>query len=200
MNFFYNFASLNHKIMEEYQTRKNMWNEAGKAGLALGAVSAIYLLATQTMAKAELNAFLTMAVNSILWVAKFVGCIWIMRTFMKNFAADNPEADNRATRRFGTIAALLSAIVYAAVSFADVAFISADMYKEQIDLMIQQLAPIMDSNAMQQMDKTLQSLPQITFFSNLIYCFIYGTILSAILSSNIPSRDPFADYKPEDQQ
>ncbi len=186
--------------MKVNQMGKNMWNEAGKVGLALGAASAIYLLATQTMAKAEMNAFLTMAANSILWIAKFAGCIWIMRTFMKKFAADNPEADNKATRRFGTIAALLSAIVYAAVAFADVAFISTDMYKEQIDIMMQQLAPMMDSNAMQQMDKTIQNLPQITFFSNLIYCFVYGTILSAILSSNIPSKDPFADYKPEDQQ
>ena len=30
------------------------------------------------------------------------------------------------------------------------------------------------------------------FFINLFYCFIYGTILSAILSRNIPPRNPFA--------
>ena len=35
------------------------------------------------------------------------------------------------------------------------------------------------------------------FFSNLIYCTIYGTVLSAILSRNIPPRNPFAggDFK-----
>ncbi len=186
--------------MEESLIKKNMWNEAGKAGLALGAVSSIYLFVTKATALIKLGTFLSTVLTMTLWIGKIAGCIWLMMFFMKKFAAGNPEADNRDTRRFGIITSLLSAIVYAAVSFADVAFISADMYKEQIETTIQMLAPMMDSNAMQQMDKTIQNLPQITFFSNLIYCFIYGTILSAILSSNIPSKDPFADYKPEDQQ
>jgi hypothetical protein len=93
--------------------------------------------------------------------------------------------------------ALLSAIVYAAVSFANVAFISADMFAQEIDAVMQQMAPMMDSNSISLMDTMMEKMPQITFFSNLIYCFIYGTILSAILSRNIPSKDPFADYKPE---
>ena len=103
------------------------------------------------------------------------------------------------TFRFGMITAFLSALVYAAVSFANVAFISADMFTEQMNTVMQQMAPMMDSNTMAEMDKTMENLPQITFFSNLIYCFIFGTVLSAILSRNIPSRDPFADYKPEEQ-
>ena len=49
------------------------------------------------------------------------------------------------------------------------------------------------------MDTYMENLPQITFISNLIYCFLYGMILSFILSRNIPSKDPFADYKPEEQ-
>ena len=35
-------------------------------------------------------------------------------------------------------------------------------------------------------------MPQVMFFSNLVYCFLYGTVLSAVLSRNIPPRDPFA--------
>ncbi len=185
--------------MELNQIRRNMWNDAGKAGLALGAVSTAYLFITQFMTEAELSTFLNMLFTGILWIGKFAGCIWLMMAFMKKFAAENPEADNRATRRFGTIAALLSALVYAAISFANVAFISADMFAEQTELLIQQMAPMMDSNTMAQMDKYMENLPQITFFSNLIYCFIYGSLLSAILSRNIPSRDPFADYKPTEE-
>ena len=49
------------------------------------------------------------------------------------------------------------------------------------------------------METYMEKLPQITFFSNLIYCTAYGTVLSFILSRNIPSRDPFADYKPDQQ-
>ena len=95
--------------------------------------------------------------------------------------------------------AFLSALVYSAVAFANVAFISADLFAEQMDAVMQQMAPMMDSNTMSVMDTYMENLPQITFISNLIYCFLYGMILSFILSRNIPSKDPFADYKPEEQ-
>ncbi len=185
--------------MEQKQIQRNMWNGAGKAGLALGGASAAFLFATQYLGEIGTPAFLTMLITGVLWVAKFAGCIWIMMFFMKRFASENTEADNKDTLRFGVIAAFLSAMVYSAVSFVNVAFISADMFTEQMNMMFQQMAPMMDSNTLTQMDKFMENLPQYTFFSNLIYCFIYGAILSAILSRNIPSRDPFADYKPEEQ-
>ena len=68
-----------------------------------------------------------------------------------------------------------------------------------MDMMMQQMGSMMDSNSMALMDSYMQRLPQITFFSNLIYCFVFGTVLSYILSRNIPSRDPFANYKPDQQ-
>ncbi len=185
--------------MEDNLMKKNMWNGASIAGLALGGLSTVYLFATQLISEAELSAFLNMMLISLLWVCKFGGCIWLMMFFMKKFAAENTKVDNRHTRRFGIIASFLSAIVYAAASFANVAFISAEMFEEQTGLMLQQMAPMMDSNSMAMLDKYLENLPQYTFFANLIYCFIYGAVLSAILSSNIPSRDPFADYKPDEQ-
>ena len=37
------------------------------------------------------------------------------------------------------------------------------------------------------------NLPSFSFFVNLIYCWLFGTVLSAILSRNIPSRNPFTD-------
>ena len=185
--------------MEQNVIQKNMWNLAGKAGLALGVVSTAYLFINQWIGQAELPAAVTMIANGVLWCAKFAGCIWLMMFFMKAYASENKDADNSATFRFGMAAAILSALVYAAFAFANVAFISADLFAEQMDVVMQQMAPMMDSNTMAQMDKTMESLPQITFFSNLIYCFIYGMILSFILSRNIPSKDPFADYKPDEQ-
>ena len=50
----------------------------------------------------------------------------------------------------------------------------------------------MDSNTINALDKVEAIMPQMIFFSNLIYCFLYGTVLSAILSRNIPPRNPFA--------
>ena len=54
---------------------------------------------------------------------------------------------------------------------------------------------MLDSNSMSMLEKMEEDYPQISFFSTLIYCFLYGTVLSAILSRNIPERDPFANFE-----
>lgn len=185
--------------MEQNQIRKNMWNGAAKAGLALAGLSSVYLFATQFIGTTEIPAILNMLLTTVLWIVKFGGCIWLMMFFMKKFASENPQADNSTTFRLGMAMALLSALVFSAISFANVAFISPELFTEQIDTAMQQMAPMLDSNTLSQVEKTMQNLPQITFISNLIYCFLYGLILSFILSRNIPSRDPFAGYKPEEQ-
>ena len=184
--------------MEQKALRKTMWEEAGKAGLALGIVSTAYLFITQFLTKVELPALVSMVVIVSLWTGKFAGCIWLMMFFMKRFTSIDDKIDNNTTFRFGFAAALLSAIVYAAASFANTAFISADMINEQINLIMQQMAPAMDSNTMAQMDDLMSKLPQMTFFSNLFYCTIYGGVLSFILSRNIPDRNPFANNTSEE--
>jgi hypothetical protein len=118
---------------------------------------------------------------------------------MRKLVSEYPEADNSATFRFGALTGVLSALIYAAVSFANYEFISPDLISSQMDATMQQLAPMMDSNTMAQTEKMLDNISSITFFSNLIYCSIYGIILSAILSRMIPSKDPFAGYKPDEQ-
>ena len=185
--------------MEQNVFQKNMWNMAAKAGLVLGLISAFYLFITHLISKAELSAIITTPAGIVLWLGKFIGCIWIMRFFMRRLAAENTAANNASTFRFGMMASILSAIVFAAYTFADVAFISADTYSEQMNQVIQAYTQFLDSNSMAQMEKMIDNMPQITFFSNLIYCFLYGTVLSFILSRSIPSEDPFADFKPEEQ-
>ena len=183
--------------MEQNILRKEMWNSAAKAGLVLGLIPTAYMFINMWFAANP--GFLGTALSMILWVAKFVGCILIMRIYMKKFAAAYPEVENKDTFNFGMATALLSALVYSAAAFANVAFISGDVLIEQINLTMQQMSSMMDSNSMAMMDSYLQKLPQLTFFSNLIYCTAFGTVLSFILSRNIPGRDPFANYKPDQQ-
>ena len=128
---------------------------------------------------------------------KFAGCIWLMLFFIRKFVKENPQADNSSSFRFGIITSLLSALIYSAASFANTAFINKELFTEQMDMIMQSYARIMDSNTMNAMEKMLDMMPQITFFSTLAYCFLFGTALSAILSRNIPSRDPFAPSQPE---
>ena len=179
--------------MEQNVIQKNMWNSAAKAGLVLGLVSTLFMFITNWTEQAEIPAVLGSIVGIALRCAKIGGCIWLMMFFMHRFAAMNPDVGNSDTRRLGTIIALLSALVYSAFSLADIMFISPEFYTQQIDAALQEMAPMMDSNSLSMVDAFLEKLPQITFFSTLIYCFIYGTVLSAILSRNIPSTDPFDD-------
>ncbi len=174
-----------------------MWETAAKAGLVLGMISSTYMFLTQFMAGA--TGFLMTILSFVLWAAKFGGCIWLMSFFMKKFAAEHPEVDNKATFNLGMATALLSALIYSAAAFANIAFISGDAMVEQMNQMMQQMGSMMDSNSKSLMETYMEILPQITFFSNLLYCFVFGTVLSYILSRNIPSRDPFADYKPDQQ-
>ena len=174
-----------------------MWETAAKAGLVLGMISSAYMFLTQFMAGA--TGFLMTILSFVLWAAKFGGCIWLMSFFMKKFAAEYPEVDNKATFNLGMATALLSALIYSAAAFANIAFISGDAMVEQMNQMMQQMGSMMDSNSKSLMETYMEILPQITFFSNLLYCFVFGTVLSYILSRNIPSRDPFADYKPDQQ-
>lgn len=183
--------------MEQNIIRKDMWETAAKAGLVLGAVSSVYMFLTQFMAGA--TGFIMTTLSFVLWAAKFGGCIWLMSFFMKMFVANHPEVDNKTTFNLGIATAILSALIYSAAAFANVAFISGDAIAEQMDLVMQQMGSMMDSNTTSLLEAYMENLPQITFFSNLLYCFVFGTVLSYILSRNIPNKDPFADYKPDQQ-
>lgn len=180
------------------QIHKNLWNSAGKAGFALGLVSSAYLFINQFTAGMNVP-FLSGILSFILWAAKFGGCIWLMKFFMTKFVSENTSADNSTSFKFGVVTALLSAMVYAAFSFANTAYFSADMIAENMDTVMQAYSQFMDSNTLSKMDKMIAKMPQITFFSNLIYCFIFGTILSLILSRNIPNRNPFASDNADEQ-
>ena len=185
--------------MEQNVIQKNMWNTAGKAGFALGAVPIAYLLLTQWMTIAEIPVFLQTIISMVLWIIKFGGCIWLMIFFMKQFSSENPGADRNSIFKAGMAMAFLSAIVYAAFTFANLAFLFPDYLSNQMEAMMQQFAPMLDSNTAASMEKTMQNLPQITFFSNLIYCFIYGTALSSVISRYLTRLDPFNGYKSEEK-
>ena len=185
--------------MEQNVIQKNMWNTASKAGLILGLASAAYMFVTRWTGLSGMPGFVSMLINGALWCIKFVGCIWLMMFFMKKFAAENPESGNTITRRLGISIAFLSALVYSAVCLADITFISPEFYTDQIDQIVQQYASVLDSNTLNQIDDVAGKLPYLTFFSNLIYCFMYGVVLSTILSRNIPNRNPFSDNTPDKQ-
>jgi hypothetical protein len=173
------------------EQKNSMLEQAGKAGLVLGGVSIAYMLLTMLTGKAAENgpAVLLGLVNILLWVAKFLGCIYLMRFFILRFAANDPEADNSRAFRFGTLTALLSALIYSAFYLAYVSFIAPDTFEEALSALTDN--PMLDSNTLTAVEDMIPRMPTISFFVNLIWCWLFGTILAAIFSRNISSKNPF---------
>ncbi len=185
--------------MEETFTKRDFWDGAGKAGLVLGSVPILYMLIEQLLlqnAAEAIGAIPASLVSFLLWLAKFVGCIFLMRWFMRRFSTRFGDATHRDISRYGTAIALTSALIYSAFYLAWSKFIDPEMFSRAFETAAEQYSSIMDSNTMEMMEQMEGSMPVIGFFSNLIYCFLYGTVLSAILSRNIGKDDsPFASGK-----
>lgn len=178
--------------MKDTVTNGILWNKAGNAGLVLGLASSIYMFAVQMVSSIP-SVFAGQALTFILWIAKFVGCILLMMHFMKRVSSGYAGVDNRTTFKYGVMISLLSAVIFSAVSLANILFISPELISRQFETIMNTYSSMLDTNSMNMLSQMEAMYPQISFFSNLIYCFLYGTVLSAILARNIPARDIFAD-------
>ena len=182
--------------MKEPVSRRILWNEAGKAGLVLGIVPIVYSLLATLLAKLSGGvgvAMLLSVFKFLVWAAKFAGCIYLMKFFMTKFAEKYDGVDNKKSFRFGMAIAALSALIVAAFTLLQSTLLNPEEIQEAMQESISQYSSMLDSNSMSALDSMMNNMPQIMFFSNLIYCFLFGTVVSSILSRNIPSRDPFAN-------
>lgn len=179
--------------MEEKYTHGEFWNAAGALGLMLGVISCAYFALTNFLSGGSDKVALAMlisVVSFILWIAKFAGCIYVMKAGLKRFASAHKDVDNTDTFRFGAAAALLSALIYSGMYLLFVTVINPDMFTEAMQVAVEQYASI-DPSIADTLEEMGGKLPQISFFAKLIYCTLFGIILSAILSRNIPSQNPF---------
>ena len=172
------------------ETKNLLWESAGKAGLVLGGVSIAYMLCTMLTGKWAGNGhvFLMTVVNLFLWLAKFGGCIYLMRWFMLRFSQADPEADNARVFRFGTLTASIFNRLQQHRILHERAISNCGI---QADIILRD-NPMVDANTMGQMEQMIPQMPTFSFFFNLIYCWLFGTVLSAIFSRNIPPQNPFA--------
>lgn len=179
-------------IREEINNRIQ-WEKASKAGIVLGLVSSAYLLLSSLLARYAGNinsAFLVTFISMALWSVKFLACIGLMKYFLIRLKITYKGVDSNVAFKFGVKIALLSAFVYSVFYLANLLYISNDVLQAQMDLFLEQAAPMMDSNTAAVMDKTMDSLPTSTTIFNLIYCTLFGTVLSKVLSKAlIPDKD-----------
>lgn len=187
--------------------RRTMWNEGAGYGLLLGVVSGAFIFLNMGTAALADNGgagmkMLAVALNAGLWLVKFLGCLWLMRFFMLKFVDTHKGADNRQSFRLGVIVALTSAVVYSGINLLNICVISPGTVDEAIKMTMESISsmPGFSDSDMASIERSMGMYPQIAFFSNLIYCFIYGAIVAKIFSSGIPPRDIFAEEDNEPEQ
>ena len=99
-----------------------------------------------------------------------------------------------------TVIFRLSALIVSAYSLASVLMMSS----EEINILITQRLgdnlKMLDLNTRNMLTGLIDNIQIYTFFITLIYCFLFGLILSMILSKNIPSRNPSENHKDPDNQ
>jgi len=174
--------------------RGTLVNIAAIAGAALGLVSGAYEFISPAISGSVAGGI----VDSVLWVVKLVGCIWIMRWGMIYLSQKFEGVTNQHTRSFGLLAAAFSALITAAATYIAYEFAFPDFADKQIDAAYQMYGQYLDSNSMAMMDSLAENFSIINFFSRLFWCFIYGAVLTSILSRRIPTQNPqdfFNDVK-----
>ena len=167
-------------------------SEAAKTALVFGAISGGYIFISQLLAQAE-SQLLVSAVSGILWLGKLVGCILLMLFFMKKLRGSYEGVSRQNLLAYGTQIALFSAIITAACSYIAVQYVFPGQTKDIFDTVLQTYSGMMDSNSLAQLDKMEGNFGVISLVSNLIWCFVYGWILSSIMSSSLVRKKNIFD-------
>lgn len=174
----------------------SLWNEAAKAGAYLGAVC-ITCLTLRELAHASGIEFLKTAADVILWTVQFLSCILLVKDVMIS-VRDRYEGVKMAdTFRLGRRAALLSGLLLASAQTLFILRMSEADMNAYIDALTAAL-PV-GSAGREQVEEAMDNLPVLTFFSQWIYCYLYGTGLSAVMSRYIFLQKLFGMVPPKDE-
>jgi len=188
------------KNMEKIEKRI-ITNQACISGAILGAIVIICTLISALLVKIELGSIAKFFVDAILWITKFAGCILVMMFFMKKLCREWSDVQNSDTFRLGLLSALFSALLIGIFIYIYYTFIvDSEFLSAQINQTLGNFSSMMDSNSRQKLEQMMEgnTIAVISMISNTIYCFIYGIVLSAIMSRSIPSRNPFANSDEEE--
>ncbi len=181
----------------ELLDNKTLRSEAAKAGLIFGTISGGYIFLSQWLSGMGETGGI---INFILEVVKVVGLIFLMRHYMIALRTIYDEVDRRQIFRFGFYIALFSSMITAACAYVAYAYIFPQAIKETMDVILQSFGSMIDSNTMRSLEQLESNFPMYAFVSNGIWCLLYGTVLSFILSRTLPDGEMVEDDEDEDDE
>ena len=171
---------------------KIIWNEAGKTGLVFGLFSSGCLLLREGAGLTN-STFLVQAAAIILWAVEFFGCILLMKKYMLDFRDKYDEVTMEDTYRFGRRVGLLSGLILASVDAVLLMHLPQDTVADVVNELSATVTQQLGSNYEAQVNQVVDRLPVYTFVFQWLYCFLYGSLLSAIMSRYIFMQNYFQD-------
>lgn len=169
------------------------WGLAMRDGLLLSLVTVV----CTTLGSIANLSFL----NILLWLVKLIGSIWLLWFFMKRYGDAHPEEPR--TTGYGILVCLFSSIVCAVFAYLSYRFFFPGAIDEIMTQLPATLAstPGITPEAEEAVYKLMDNLPQIMCVLSLIWDFVLGLAISAIIGASTAKRkDPFGDNAPQEEE
>ena len=167
--------------MEKELNSGAIWNSAALAGLQLGLATIALTLASSLAA--DLSGLAGGLLRFLLWAAKLVCCILLLRRLLRRFQQKNEAPDGRTVYKFGLRTVLFSSLLVAAYAAVTLLLTDKGEFMEQIEEAMVSLPVKLDSNSRAAMEAMLPKLPFFTLLSTFAYCFLWGWVLTSIFTS-----------------
>ena len=176
---------------------KTLWNEAGRVGFVFGGFSSLCLLLKEGAALTG-STFLVQAAAIILWAVEFFGCILLMKKYMLDLRDKFDGVTVMDTYRFGRRVVLFSGLILASVDAAVIMYMPQETVESVVTELNTAISTKMGAGYEGEIGRFVDKLPLYTFIGQWIYCFLYGSLLSSIMSRYLYVQDAFND--PGDSQ
>jgi len=166
---------------EKKITQGEIWNDAARVGIIFGVFSSA-CLGLQELSALTGSTFVVSLASIVLWAVEFFGCILLMKKYMLDEIDKHPGIQPSEVYTFGRRVALLSGLILAAVNAIIISRIPPETMEETMASIVTSMPASMQADAGDQIAAMIDKMPIYTFIGQWIYCFLYGTILSAIMS------------------
>lgn len=186
---------------------KTLWNEAARVGMVFGLFSSACLGLKEASALTG-STFLVTAAAIILWAVEFFGCILLMKKYMLDQIERHQGITQLQLYKFGRRVALLSGFILAAVDALIVSLVPDETLEATLTEAMAAMPASLQGNAEESISMMMDNFPLFTFLGQWLYCFLYGAVLSAIMSrytfmysvfTNQGGLDQQGNYRPDDQ-